>query len=335
MQDTNFHQGVSNLRFFAMASIVAVHAFPQISKTDNIVLLALLEFVKFGTIGFFIASGYLLNARSTKNYADFFRARLVKVALPWLFWITIHAFVMYQWLNFKGIDIEFPKFILNELFSTSYWFVLNFFIASWIYLKTCKIASSCKMLFYYFLLSGVYAFNNYTQWFYTSHTKAIFGFVLFIHVGTLIRLNENYLKSIFYKFRYLLFIILLFFYFGAIWESIILRNIGNPDSLNTLRITNQVYSVIFSIFLVTQSTRLIPKFLNERNTTFGIYLIHVFAVALAYKILQYCFGEISDSWNLLNIISWWIATFLMGYSLSICTLNIFIFFKLGQLVGVR
>ena len=76
MQTTNLHQGVSNLRFFGMASVVAVHAFPHISKTDNIVLLALLELVKFGTIGFFFRKWLFAQYQFNEILRRFFQSKI-------------------------------------------------------------------------------------------------------------------------------------------------------------------------------------------------------------------------------------------------------------------
>ena len=61
---------VSNVRFLAMISIVWVHAIYQwglASPPASYVQVILLQSMKFGTIGFFLISGYLLGEGLTRT----------------------------------------------------------------------------------------------------------------------------------------------------------------------------------------------------------------------------------------------------------------------------
>ena len=66
--DGERHIFVDNVRFWSMIGIVAIHSasvFIVIENTHPLLIAALLAPAKFGTIGFFLISGFLLASVST------------------------------------------------------------------------------------------------------------------------------------------------------------------------------------------------------------------------------------------------------------------------------
>ena len=84
---------VNSIRFWSMVAIVAVHALYLWGDFTITVMaaapfqIALVQCCKFATPAFFIISGFLLGDRLPKSSAlPYFKRRLNKIGLPWLFW---------------------------------------------------------------------------------------------------------------------------------------------------------------------------------------------------------------------------------------------------------
>jgi len=82
---------VNNVRFMSMLAIVWVHAETlwgtSSQPTAHYLQLSLLQFLKFGTIGFFLISGFLMGEGVTRSSpATYFRRRVKAILLPWAFW---------------------------------------------------------------------------------------------------------------------------------------------------------------------------------------------------------------------------------------------------------
>src|SRR6478672_7282358 len=89
------HLCVDNVRHWSMFAIVAVHSLLAWGiHTDSTIgwemQIALLQAMKFGTIGFYIISGFLLGQRVDRRpLSDYMLRRLKTVALPWGIWAGI------------------------------------------------------------------------------------------------------------------------------------------------------------------------------------------------------------------------------------------------------
>src|SRR5215472_13798791 len=71
--------------------------------------------------------------------------------------------------------------------------------------------------------------------------------------------------------------------FAALQESLILIAAGARDPMDTLRISNQVFSVAVVVAIVKIHGSISPRFLHVRNSTFGIYLIHPIALSATWR----------------------------------------------------
>jgi len=136
---------VDAIRAIAMMGIVMEHSvfFPEsVYHPSNAlhytIYASIYQFVKFGTINFFLLAGFLIGEKFT-DYSPFeyLKRRVNSTVIPWLFWslfffiiyIIKDAVVVYRFN--KGVFDQ--KFINDILFHakliyifSNYWFIPNF-----------------------------------------------------------------------------------------------------------------------------------------------------------------------------------------------------------------
>lgn len=321
------NEGIVRLRSLAIISVIFVHSYPfDVDKADFL-LLACLDLLKFGTISFFIASGYLLGGDKYKNFDDFFKARFKTVFVPWLIWIFIYTAIVIgrEWIQNR--DIFFWQMLYRHLFHTSYWFVINFFCAAWVYSKTSKSISSRSQFAIFLVFSVFYAVNVHLRWVMSSHTMAVFGYVVFIHLGVFACRYESCIRKYILKWRNLLFALTVIFAIVSVFESFVLFKNGSGDVVNTLRISNQIYSSLIAMVLLFASTPMLPTWLSERSMTFSLYLIHpvvmLFVSIAKGRVISLIFPNALDllkpdgQYFVFSQYMSWIVTFLVVYILSV------------------
>jgi hypothetical protein len=64
----------------------------------------------------------------------------------------------------------------------------------------------------------------------------------------------------------------------ALAETYLLRKMHAVDAANSLRISNQVFSVLAVLLIVKCKRAVYPSTINVRSETFGIFLIHPFLI---------------------------------------------------------
>lgn len=283
---------IDTMRFIAMIGIVMEHSSPFLGLKltnfhDQVIQTVSLQFIKFGTIVFFILAGFLIgdkfNQYTTKEYLG---RRLNTTFRPWLFWVTIFITLFYidQGVRYiKGYDaLGFTDplaFILDKIHFiivyTSFWFIINFMICITILLLFRKYMYNLLFGAILGLLSLFYSINLYYDWIPTSHTTALVGFVFYLWLGVqLHKYFDNFNKWIKQRsFVFLLLLLLVTFGFSCL-ETLNLMQLGSGDSMNSLRITNILYSFASFLFLYRFCGFKAIEKLNPRSMTFGIHLVH-------------------------------------------------------------
>lgn len=252
----------------------------------------IIQFFKFSTVAFFLIGGFLINYKFQEYSAgQYLKNRFKGTVKPWLFWIIVFMaltildrYIAY----FKGSDgglmvSDFPAYLYDfgyrVLFQSPYWFILNFLICISILLLFKKYLYNYWLGIILGLISLVYSVNLYYQWFETTHTTALFGFVFYLWLG--VYLNKYYTNVI--KFIkgvswFTCVSVLIITYVLAILEAMYLIKLSSHDPYNTLRITNIIYSfVAFGVLLKIGDIKILNK-LKPRETTFGIYLLHCIVI---------------------------------------------------------
>jgi membrane-bound acyltransferase YfiQ involved in biofilm formation len=293
----------NNVRFFSMAAVVAQHSFTGFAQAvdfsqSDILFRFLVQLCKFGTIGFFLISGFLmgegLTQRSSKEYLG---RRIHTVLRPWLTWFGIFAVLSLASRRMTGRlansvtghhGLEYIAWAHGLLFQTAYWFVPNLMFAICVLLLCRRFLARIWLGLALLLLSLFYGVNLYTQWIpMQGHTEALFGFIFYLWLGSWAARNLNrvtqFIRSI--PMPVLLASTALLG-LAALGESHALDQMGSLDALNTLRISNQAFSiaVVLTIFKVRRA--LSPRTLDVRSTTFGVYLSHTVVLTAAINIAK-------------------------------------------------
>lgn len=296
---------VDTIRCISMIGIVIEHCsiVPPNHYTNHLystIETSVIQLFKFSTIAFFLIGGFLINHKF-QEYTPFqyLKNRFKKTIWPWLFWIfvlmlltTLDRYIAYS----KGSDVglmttNFFQY-LYTLFSqiilfSPYWFILNFLICISILLVFKKYLYNLWFGLILALLSLFYSVNLYEGWIETTHTTALFGFVFYLWLGVYFnRYYDDVLLIIKNSSWFKIILLVIITFCLAVGESTYLNNIGIKDAYNTLRITNILYSlVMFALLLKIGSLSWIKENLKPRETTFGIYLIHVIIIERALPLI--------------------------------------------------
>jgi membrane-bound acyltransferase YfiQ involved in biofilm formation len=322
------HLFVSNVRFWSMLAIIAIHCasvFDLVHAHTQFRLAVVVPF-KFATIGFFLISGFLLGERvDRRDPVQYFSRRVKRVFLPWLFWFSLYcaALLAGQFLH-HHLGQSNPGAILctvgalarTTLLHTPFWFVPNLLFSIAILLISRRHLYSLKLGAVLLAANLVYVVNIYKGWFPSSHTQAIFGFVFYLWLGSYCSQNFERVNQFLARIPAAIFVALsLATGIAAYGESYLLNLLNRPDPTNTLRLSNQIFSVcvVLTIFKFHRATW--PNFVDVRRHTFGLYLAHPLAVTIVLNrldhthLLQMRSIYFSDAEGFFG----WVAVFLLTY----------------------
>ncbi|WP_461129946.1 acyltransferase family protein [Spirosoma aerophilum] len=288
-------------------------------------------------------SGFLLGKqlKSSKQSFSYYKRRLSVVGIPFLvafliFYIKSIGTFGVMIGRFDKSILAFPRLVdqlWSGLFFTSYWFIFVFLLSlalmlvGWRYLslKTVTILSFAATLFY--------AVNIYTTWIEPRHTFAFPAFVFYLCAGVWLARYDEVIERIQNTSNLWLTSFLLMTFLLAAGESIFLWKLDSIDPRNSLRISNQLFSIAMFIWLFRNNYLHKLPFLNPRTESFGIYLYHLFFVGFIAKFIVYIpifsFLSYQPDYTTLELALASILRFLLAY---ITTL---LFVKLVNLTRLR
>lgn len=294
---TSSYLFVSNVRFFAMLSIVWVHTVlffgNTTEKTTSAYFQVMLEQVgKFGTIAFFLISGFLLGDRLTgnDNRVGYLFRRGRAILVPWLFWGCAGFAVAFSCdlLGHDGATLtkslhdavrQYVEFVFLRSF---YWFVPNFIVCLAIVLMLYRRVADYIQGPLFFAFGLFYGVNAYLNIIEPRHPAALFGFVFYVWLGSYAYRNSEALNGWLHRTSWIRLIMYTAVAgLAALAEYHLLRQRSSVDPNNTLRISNQLFSVLMVLLIVKCRRPLPPLWINVRTETFGIYLIHGLLLELA------------------------------------------------------
>jgi hypothetical protein len=283
---------IDSLRFISMISIVMEHCtdffglkYTQFSQ--QLVQVNSIQFFKFGTVIFFLLSGFLIGDKiKTSSPKEYLQRRFKNTFKPWLFWVFVLILLNYLtsaiiYFRFHPADFwQTPTLpityqLTHTILYTSFWFIINFMVCLAILLAFKKYLDSFYFGGILFLFSVFYSVNLYFSWIPTEHTVAMLGFVFYLWLGYQLNRYFDRFKLWVSNFAgWKLVGILILTYVIACAESLNLLHLGSDDAFNTLRFSNIIYSLVFFVLLFKYSPYLNVSFFKPRQVTFGIYLIH-------------------------------------------------------------
>ena len=291
-----------------MAAVVALHCVGVLPPLCGIngssrSIHAMLQPFKFGTIGFFLISGFLMGEGLSRSSSTAYLARrLKKVFAPWLVWVALYVGLLLTHRILAGrlsIDSLRHYRMLGELlqialFDTAYWFVPNLMLAIGVLLLCRRFLYDPRLGCTLLGVSLFYGINAYTQWLpIQSHTEALLGFVVYLWLGAWAAKNFDAFHAWSARIPALVLIAMAALTgLAAFAEGELL---SERAALNTLRITTQVYSVVVVLAIFKARRALWPRALNVRTSTFGIYLAHSVVLALLANLAKpFMFHGVTD-----------------------------------------
>jgi membrane-bound acyltransferase YfiQ involved in biofilm formation len=167
------------------------------------------------------------------------------------------------------------------LFETAFWFVPNLLLCIAVLLIFRRHLYSPWLGAGLLLANLVYVVNIYKLWFPSQHTVALFAFVFYLWLGSYAAQNFQKISGFCARVPAWVFLVLSILSGAAAYsETCLLKSLHNPDPLNTLRLSNQIFS-IFVVLLIFKFTRATwPGIVDVRRHTFGLYLTH--AIVLTF-----------------------------------------------------
>jgi hypothetical protein len=235
-----------------------------------------IQLAKFATIAFFLVAGYLLGKQLPKyTRKQYFWRRLSRLGPAWLAW-----FGLFCVLRIVGHTVLHPAqpLTLSEyipVFSSTFWFVPNMLFAMLILLVISRYFDidnwHCGLVL--LLPSLFYAINIYTRWIEPQHTTALVGFVGYLWLGAWAGRHWDKVATFLGRISTsTLFSLSLFFFLLGILEIHLLVRLHSVDPLNSLRLSNQLYSISVVLLFSRITIPTWPRFLNVRESIFGVYL---------------------------------------------------------------
>jgi hypothetical protein len=342
---------VDLIRFISTIGIVFIHTEVTTPTGDfNIVLhrvnhvayyLAFRQLFKFATICYFLIAGFLLADKMAGDTPfNYYIRRLNVIAKPYLFAVLLFFIA----LLVKEFALPAHKFgfgyffaiIKYIVFYTPFWYIPNYLLCLLVIVCFSKYINSLYFGGFLLLITLGYTYFNVYSPANGSHTTALFGFVFYMWLGVYIKKNDL-ISRIKMVSPLILGFLLLLIYLLSNCESFYLFNyMHTQDSLNTLRISNQLYSVVVFIFLVRCCGKA-PRFgiFNPRKETYGIYLYHAFFIFFIIPALEGWIGRqfhISFfSYNIYSILLITITNFAICYFGATALVKIMLRLKLAYL----
>ena len=183
--------------FIAMLAILALHCVSLAAEAVNLESTSLsywiVDGMKFGTLAFFLISGFLLGDRfQTSPRVDYMRRRVEKVFVPWLFWLGLEVVcrvahdvygrglrLSLSWPSVLAVSSITTRFLVGS----SFWFVPNLFLAVTVLLIFRRHLLSKWMGGVLLAVNLLYVVNLYGVWMPAAHTRAWFAYVFYVWLG--------------------------------------------------------------------------------------------------------------------------------------------------------
>ena len=173
------------------------------------------------------------------------------------------------------------------MFGTAYWFVPNLLLSMALLLLFRRVHQRLWFGATLLAFSVFYGLNIYGNWLPSRHTESMLGFVFFLWLGTYASHHQGALERWMARVSALqLGVALLFAALLAYREATVLDRMGSIDPLNSLRLTNQIFSVMAVLFIYKFRHATWPGFVSVRDNTFGVYLLHPLIMMLVWPVFK-------------------------------------------------
>jgi peptidoglycan/LPS O-acetylase OafA/YrhL len=330
------------IRMISMVGIIWAHTpsfdtNQRIGDLDNVPLyFFFMAFFKFGVICFFMISGFLLARKMNEvPAAQYFKNRVKVTLYPYLFAFALIILLFLfktQVLN-QPSGYSFGRYVGFMFFTSALWFLPNYWISLLALLSFKRHLNNWYIGFGFLSLTAIFTyFYVYTEY-ARPHAHALFGFVFYLWLGYYIGRKRLHL---YFENWNLPLLVLAFIgsYILTSVESLVLFRADLKEPLSILRLSNQLYSVSAFILMVRLFRKpMVSKLFNPRKETFGIYLYHMFPLAvLAFglKMLEK-FGIHTYSNYTPLFIGWFLLKFIFVYIATLILVKLLLKYNVGFL----
>lgn len=339
---------IDSIRCVAMMSIVFEHSITfgannwEPGSAKYWAFIGSQQLVKFGTVAFFLLAGFLIGEKFT-DYTpwQYLKRRVSTTFGPWVFWslinvaATIANMAVLERIYHRG-NFTLPNIIgaIETVYLYSnYWFIINFLISITILLIFRRYLYSLYLGIPLFVFTVFYAVNIHYEWIEPRHTTAILGFVFFLWLGAQLRKHWHLVEAGISKIPYPLMIFMLLATYGLSVYEIYQLTGHSVDITNTLRFSSVLYSLVVFALLLKIKTFGFISYLKPRQTTYGIYLIHLTIVAFAVPEIFGHFNFNTNNMSVPQFLGYKTLVFLFAYSITFALVSLLNRGKLRILVG--
>jgi hypothetical protein len=330
------------IRMISMVGIIWAHT-PGFAGGTNYLMLDhvpayffFMNFFKFGVICFFMISGFLLAGKIHKEPSvQYFRRRLFSTLLPYLvaFAGIILLFMFKTYVMHMPGDMGVGAYIADMFLNSALWFLPSYWLSLLVIM--CFRRYLDHQYFGIFLLlvtlghTWYFTYSEHAQ----SHVHALFGFILYLWLGYYIA-RANLARYILKIPVSNLVAACVLMYILCSLESVSLWRNGFNEPMSILRLSNQAYSVIAFITMMRLFDQPVSsKWVNPRKETFGIYLYHMYALAILVFLLKALskLGINTFSLEIAQFMPWFIIKFIFVYIVTLFIVKILLKLNLGFL----
>ena len=291
------------MRVIAILAVVLIHTSTRILEVTHYDLntfgfdLFLNQISRFAVPLFFLISGFALELsfNSHGSYLIFFKKRISKILVPYLFWSTIFYLFIY---TKHGED--FLHALIDGSSSYQLYFIpalLIFYFLFPLVHKFYKLLSNKWV----FITLGIIELLLLRQDYYIkalpinySIRIALLNFFVFL-VGIIASRNINFILKLGNKLKLLLVPLIIYFGFYIFNEGKAMYfKIWNIDAIySQWRVSILIYTLLLAVFLYYIFTKMSFKIFHTlSNLSFFVFFVHTFILELIWKLVL--------GYNLLN-----------------------------------
>jgi len=210
----------------------------------------------------------------------------------------------------------------HNIAHSPYWFVPNLIVGMMCLLLLRKHMQDFRVGMMLLAVNLFWVVNLYKNWWPSDHTEALLAFVFYLWLGAWcaprIEHVQRWIDGM--PVGWLLAAIL-----GtcgmARAEMFHLQSVAGADPGNTLRITNQIFSVCVVIGLMRLRRKTWPKWIDVPAQTYGMYLMHPLALYTGVMLMRRLPGKhiwMVDSWAALPSV---LVLFAVTYGMCVIVTN--------------
>ena len=301
----NHIKSLNSIRTLSILAVLLIHTTTRTLEAGSFNLtqfpfsILANQISRFAVPLFFIISGFLLehNADEKLNYKKYFKKRLIKIALPYVFWSTIYYYFVfnnnhdnmtkvllngnasYHLYFIPTICIFYLIFpLLHNIYKViiNKWVIILLFVAEYSLLyqdyfitlsKTDNPIRITSLSFFFFII-GMWASHNKNRLliFCSKWKRAIFPLTVLFGIFIFIEGQSRYLSSGNYNFFY------------SQWRPSVL-----------------IYSLIvglFTFFLFEKTKIYLPKSEMLSKLSYFVFFIHVIVLEYTWTIFGYYLFEL-------------------------------------------